>query len=779
MSYLADLIKRYKDEVNPNILVTYKRPDEYVILNREDPDLHEIWIKLPQPGQEWKVHTINHNFATIKMPELHEMKNWGLPIHKQKFAKEKMPKRLADLIKNHDNNPDTIWDILTENSGVDWYDEIQWVKKIIRKRYTGEWQFIKGKPTYIDGWHFIYLNLWLFADMTAPDYRDKDRRWYHAVKYAYTTTECPVFGANGRMLYEETPYGRKPIIKEMGRRTMLGYQYPKGRRDGATNKHLCAQYLETIDRIQVYSGIIADTGGKSEEIYKTILLPGWRRLPFFMKPMVGGYDDPAKVLSFKPQKNLKQSSEEKEKVKALALRSEIDFAEKASGSFYDGRKMFWLLCDEGGKTTAEKVDERHKILVPCIAQGNRAVVGGFMGYPSTVGEMEKKGGESYFRLSRLSHWQDRDALGQTPSGLMNFFFPAHDGLEGYIDEYGDTVIDTPKEPVMGIDGKFITLGSRDALKSQRDAYNLKGDIENYNEEVRLYPIRFRECFRTKDGDIGFNVKIIEERIDELKFNQPEMVRGDFEWVGGVFGGMIEFRQNPQGRWMVSKLISHNNKRILDGDIWFPDPRYSGQFTHGGDTFKANKTEGARMSKGGGSIFWNFDERVDYNKPIQQWVSHTTVATYLHRPPTVVEYCEDQLKACLYYNADSYPEIDVPAQWHYFEEKGFGGFMKYDIDPATKKLKNTPGFTSRGSQQKLFNAVRDYIEKHGHREKHIEFLMQCKEATSIEDFTNLDLLVANGGAIMGSQIVYMNDEQRKKQEKEKSQGKQIFKQRKYS
>jgi len=780
MSFLADLLKKYSKKVDPRILIEYRPEDEWVILNENDPDLHQIWVKLPLAGSIGKCHTIDNQFAEIKHPEYEEMANWGLPKKAQKYKRWEIPVRLKTLMDENDNDPELIWPILLKEDSVEWYEEIQWIKKVIRARFAGEWQWIKGKPTYIDGWHFAYLNFWKFADGKSPDYRFKDRKWYHGVKYAYTTTEVPIFNGSEIQYIENPETGvKRAATKETGKRTMIGYLYPKGRRDGATNKHLCAQYLETITRFGVYSGIIADTGDKSSEIYSTILVPGWRTMPFFFKPMVGGYDDPIKKLSFRPFKSQSQSKKEKSEVKAKALRSEIDFAETASGSFYDGRKMFWLLADEAGKTKTIEVDERHKVLTPCVAEGNRAEIGGFIGCPSTVGEMDKKGGMAYFRLSKLSHFQDRDLLGQTPSGLMNFFFPSHEGLQGYVDEYGDTVINTPASPVMGINGKWITIGSRDALKSQREALLKKNDIEAYNEEVRLFPERFRECFRTKDGDIGFNIKIIEDRIDQLRFEVPEMLKGNFEWENEVFGSKVYFDECEEGRWEVSKLISHNNRRILDGDIWIPDPRYDFEFTHGGDPFKANKTSGKRKSLGGGSIFWNYDERIDKDLPLQNWSSHTTVATYLFRPETLPEYCEDQLKACLYYNALSYPEIDVPAIWTYYDEKGYAGFLKYDIDIATKKLKTTPGFTSRGSQQKLFNTVRDYIEKHGHREKHLKFLMQCKEATCLEDFTDLDLLVANGGAIMGSLIVYLNDEQKKRQTETSQQDRRIFIKRRYS
>lgn len=778
MSFLADLIAKYP-ELDVNILVEYKKEDSYVILNQDDPDLHPIWIKLPAPKRPWKVHTIENNFATIQMPDYHEMINFGLPAKEQYFQREVIPARLEALIKKNDNNPDLIWPIL-KNDSASWFDEINWIKKVIRTGFTGQWQWIKGKPTYLDGWHYEYINFWKFADNKSPDYRDKDRRWYHALRYVYTTTEFPVM-ENGFVIYEDEKL-KKAKMKSYGNRTMIGYLYPKGRRDGATNKHLCAQYIETRRRFGVHSGIMADTGTKALELFATISVPGWRSQLFFFKPMTSAYDDPSKELHFRPQTSQKVTSQkQRDENKSIALRSRITYSDKASGAFYDGLKMFWLDVDEAGKTKEVEVDERHKVLVPCVAQGNRAVIGGLLGYPSTVGEMEKKGGMAYFRLAKLSHWQYRDITGQTASGLMNFYFPSYDGLEGYIDEYGDTVIETPEKPIRGIDGKLIRIGSKDALLSKRRALLDAEDIEAYNEEVRLFPIRFRECFRSKDGDIGFNTKKIDERIDELRFiKEPLGVKGNFKWRDGVKDSIVVFEEDEEfGRWYITKLNPNNNKRYLDGDIWRPDPLYEDVYTHSADPFKANKVQGKRLSMGGGSVFMNFDEELDGKKPIKDWNSFTTVATYLHRPPTLPEFCEDQLMACLYYNCKSFPEIDVAAVWTHFEERGYGGFMKYDIDHSTKKIKNTPGFTSRGSQQKLFNTLRDYFEKHSHREKHLVFLMQAREAQGLEDFTNLDLLVAGGGAIMGSNIVYETEAQKRSNEKIKTNGVQLFTKKRYS
>ena len=46
---------------------------------------------------------------------------------------------------------------------------------------------------------------------------------------------------------------------------------------------------------------------------------------------------------------------------------------------------------------------------------------------------------------------NRNANGQTKSGLYNLFIPMEWNMEGFIDRYGMPVLETPKEPVLGID----------------------------------------------------------------------------------------------------------------------------------------------------------------------------------------------------------------------------------------------------------------------------------------------------------------------------------------
>jgi len=157
MSFTLELIKKYANSVDKKILLEYKKEDTYFLCNEEDPDLMTFVIWLPEAGKEWKIHTIDGNFAKVKMPEYHQMTNWGLAAKYQKFVYEEIPYRLAKLIEQCDNISELIWNTL-ENNPYDWYEEIDFIKRQIKKDIIGDWQWIKGKPRYIDPWHFRYLN---------------------------------------------------------------------------------------------------------------------------------------------------------------------------------------------------------------------------------------------------------------------------------------------------------------------------------------------------------------------------------------------------------------------------------------------------------------------------------------------------------------------------------------------------------------------------------------------------------------------------------------------
>lgn len=450
------------------------------------------------------------------------------------------------------------------------------------------------------------------------------------------------------------------------------------------------------------------------------------------------------------------------------LKSGFNITEKGIGDYYgftvDENHLFLLADGTVVHNTVEtNVDSRHQILKNCVSQGNGSVIGGFMMYPSTVGEMKAKGGAHYFSLCQKSHWERRGKVGQTISGLMNIFFKSEEGLEGFVDPYGNSVVHVPTPQQIKAakreknwEDRFkyavLGMGARQYLEDRRKSFLDSGDMDGYNEEVRLFPQSFAEAFRTEDGDIGFNTKKLNDRIDELKFIfKTKVRRGNFKWEDNIRDSRVIWEDDEKGRWYRSKVLDENesNQKYRDGEDWFP---INPKFTSSSDTFKLNKknVQGKRFSDGGGSVFWDYDASIDGQRDIKNWLSHRFVCTYNNRPDDRDDYCEDMLMMSVYFGAMMYPENNLTYVHDWFTERGYAGYLKYDWDTKAGKFKNNSGFNSGGeSKQDLFNEVRDYIERHVHREVHLDLLMECKSISGIEDMTNWDLFTAGAGSLKGS------------------------------
>jgi hypothetical protein len=750
------LLETYRGEVSPDIIKQYKDADEWVVLN-EDKMLHPIWIKLPKP------------------PPHREIEGFGLPAKDQKFRYEEMPERLEKLV-NSCEKIDEIWQEL-ETHQLRYKEEIEWIRTQIKKVLKGHWVFINGKPTYLDGWHYGYLNFWRFQTKGRPEYRDRNRKFFHGMRYAYTTTETIVYDSEGKIVYED-PILKRPKMKDVGRKLFLGIIYPKHRRDGASNECLCAMFFETIFRFGKNNAIISMSGQHAEtSLFREISVAGWKQMPFFFKPITKSNENPNDAIEFFASRKRADSAKNSKE-----LGSKIFFSSTADSTQLDGKKIFWLLADEGGKAKDVDVYQRHQQLRECVAQGAGTVIEGFMPMPSTVGEMEGAGGRKYFELCEHSKWNERLPTGQTQTGLMLIYIPAYEGLEGYVDEYGNSIVENPTP-----DQKEFTkndFGAKEYLTSRKEELLRKGNMEKYAELCRLFPESYIECFRTKDGEIGFNLKNINDRIDLLSYEKKHLyVRGNFVWDCKKKDTFVHFMTDPDGKFLLSEILNPDQtnrmyKRVLAGNVIqrFPhEPKYIGC----ADPFKFEnaRSVGSKLSDGGGAIFKEYDHAIDADNTKENWLTHRFVCTYLHRPAIKDEYLEDMLMMCVYYGARMFPEADSGEDIQkYFENRGYAGYLKFEIDHNTNIPRKQAGFLSRTRKTELFDKLRDYIEEHAHRECHIDFLKQCKEIQSTTQMTDYDLLTACGGCLLGTDA-YINHFV-KEQTKPQKTGKPIYPKRRY-
>jgi len=726
------LLKVYGRQYDPIILAQYGAADRFVYVNTDDKDLIPIKIDLPEA------------------PDYHLIEGFGLPAKDQKWQPPKIPKKLRELQAKHETL-DEIWSEIESNPDI-YEHEIEFIKKAWSHRLNGYWFFNNGIPTYIDGWHYFYCGWWNI-DVGLPKYRDRDRRFFLFARKIYNETKAPRCDAKGFAIKNNA--GEYEWI-EFSKRLFYGFNYPKHRREGATYKAECVNY-EIISRTMgAWGGIQSMNDEQARKCFLRHLVGPWKKLPFFFKPNYEGSTSPKSELSFSPPAK-RLSSRGALSTSELGLESGINF-EMADPSAYDGDKLYFHHDDEVGKLKKGiSCWDRHTVVKECLVMGSEII--GYTIKTSTVGEMERGGGRLFKHQCMMSDYYQRTPNGQTRSGLAVLFIPADDGLQGFIDEYGMSVIGTPNKQQAEFIGRKI--GAREYLLNRRKGYIDAGDQEGLSEEIRLYPIRFAECFRTAAKSSGFNMNKLESYIDDLSFSRALTVRGDFAWRGNKRDSEVEFRLNPNGRFIVSHQLDEReaNRKYWseDEETWMPGNTQWG--VAGGDPFKFNKTEGNRKSKGGGAVVKKGKVRDgDFS------MRRNFACTYANRTFDKNMYGEDMIMMCVYYGVQMFPEINVPFLWDYFDERGYGGYLLYKVDPKTFEFGKTPGGqTSEKIKQDIFTEWMTWIENEADTEKHIEVLEECRDIEGPEDMTNYDLFTAGGYALLGTHGIY--DEMAKLDEQE--------------
>ena len=146
----------------PDCKIIYKDADTSFTINDGDQDLDSITISLPEP------------------PSYGLIDGYGLPPEEQYFKRLVIPDKLKDIQRDaqngmrgrQKNNQNFIitfdklikafWKAfeVKRDSG---YDKVsEFIKEVHWHRKHGYWFFNDGKPTYITGDHFDYLNFWVF-----------------------------------------------------------------------------------------------------------------------------------------------------------------------------------------------------------------------------------------------------------------------------------------------------------------------------------------------------------------------------------------------------------------------------------------------------------------------------------------------------------------------------------------------------------------------------------------------------------------------------------------
>ena len=608
----------------------------------------------------------------------------------------------------------------------------RWVDYIEQEfdcREQGFWFMNNGKPTYITGAHYMYLQ-WSSIDVGYPDFREANRIYW--------------------IFWEACKADNRSF----------GMIYLKIRRSGfsfmASSECINVGTLARDARV----GILSKTGADAKKMFTDKVVPINSRLPFFFKPIMDGMDKPKTELAFRlpaskiTKKNMYDNSQED----IDGLDTSIDWKNTEDNS-YDGEKLLFLAHDESAKwLKPNNIKDNWRVTKTCLRLGSKIIGKCMMGSTSNA---LSKGGQNYKDIYEDSRVVNRNANGQTKSGLYALFIPMEWNMEGFIDIFGMPVFKKPEQPILGVDKGMIKNGAIDYWEAEVDS--LKSDADALNEFYRQFPRTESHAFRDESKQALFNLTKIYQQIDynDSLIKEHHVTRGTFHWRDGVKDSTVVWTPDNKGRFLVSWLPPRhlqNNVRDKGGNK-YPASESLGSF--GCDSYDISAVVGGRGSNGSlhGLTKFHMDDG-----PTNQFFLE-----YIARPQTAEIFFEEVLMACVFYGMPILIENNKPRLLYHFKNRGYRQFCLNRPDKHHSKLSKTekelggiPN-SSEDVKQAHAAAIESYIEKYvgmdlaaNYRDPDdmgtMPFTRTLEDWAKfdINDRTKFDASISSGLAIMANQ-----------------------------
>ena len=663
----------------------YKTIDKYIppaVLKRKN--TAKTWLYgynekydlviISKTGELGEVISINGLIIGLpKKPPVHP--NSKLDIYKrsvkkeeQYWEREELPKELTRISSIFQ------WNEMPDNFKSNWVD---YIENEFDKRELGHWFYNNGTPTYMTGSHYMYLQ-WTSIDVGYPDFREANRIFFIYWEACRADNRC------------------------------FGMDYLKIRRSGfsfmGSSECVNTGSLAKDSRV----GILSKTGSDAKKMFTDKVVPISTRLPFFFKPIQDGMDKPKTELAFRipASKITKKNMYETVDNELYGLDTTIDWKNTDDNS-YDGEKLLLLVHDESGKwIKPNNILNNWRVTKTCLRLGSKIIGKCLMGSTSNA---LNKGGDNFKKLYEDSNPRERNANGQTKSGMYSLFIPMEWNMEGFIDKHGMPVFYKPSDKIMGVDGEYIRNGAIDYWEAEVDS--LKKDADALNEFYRQFPRTESHAFRDESKSSLFNLTKIYQQIDynDSLIMEHHMTRGRFYWKDGVKDSEVIWTPDNRGRFKVSWTPKKglNNSKYSKHGVFFPSNEHIGAF--GCDSYDISGTVGGRGSNGAlhGMTKFNMDDAP----------SSEFFLEYVARPQTAEIFFEEVLMACVFYGMPILVENNKPRLLYHFKNRGYRGYSMNRPDKHYNKLSKTekelggiPN-TSEDVKQSHAAAIESYIEKH--------------------------------------------------------------------
>lgn len=627
---------------------------EQTLVNIIDDHIKPHVLKRMNNGKKWEYgYNEAHDIVVIskngQIGEIYEIQNLKIALPTEfdvvKFKDNKWqyteyPKELSRFKSVFD------WNEAPDEFKNKWFD---YIDTEFTRREDGFWFINNKKPTYITGSHYNYLQ-WSKIDVGKPDFRESNRLFF--------------------IFWEACKADHRSY----------GMCYLKNRRSGFS----FMSSAETVNLATLSSdsrfGILSKTGPDAKKMFTDKVVPISVNYPFFFKPIQDGMDRPKTELAYRvpaskfTRKKLDTNSQVED---ITGLDTTIDWKNTGDNS-YDGEKLSLLVHDESGKwEKPTNILNNWRVTKTCLRLGSRVIGKCMMG--STSNSLDK-GGENFKKLYEDSDVTKRNANGQTASGLYSLFIPMEWNYEGYIDEYGYPVFDTPEKKVYDTFGNEIRMGVIDYWENEVEG--LKNDQDGLNEFYRQFPRTVEHAFRDEAKNSLFNLTRIYQQIDynqDLR-NTNILTKGNFQWENGIKDTRVIFLPSNNGRFLISWVPNTNlqNRVIIKNGVKYPGNEHLGAF--GCDSYDISGTVSGVGSNGSLHGLTKFS--------MEEAPANHFFLEYISRPQTAEIFFEDILMAIVFYGMPILCENNKPRLLYHIKRRGYRGYSMNRPDRTWNNLSQT-------------------------------------------------------------------------------------------
>ena len=653
-----------------------------------------------------------------KIGDIYEIQNLkiALPLEENvhKFENNKwtfldLPKELKRIKTIFD------WEKYPVDFKEKWYD---YIDTEFERREKGFWFYNKDRSIYLTGSHYVYLQ-WSKIDVGKPQFREANRLFFIFWEACKADTRC------------------------------YGMCYLKNRRSGfsfmASGEVV---NLATISSDSRY-GILSKSGPDAKTMFTDKVVPISVNYPFFFKPIQDGMDRPKTELAYRvPASKFTRrkilANEPQEQLQGLD--TTIDWKNTGDNS-YDGEKLKLLVHDESGKwERPNNILNNWRVTKTTLRLGSRIIGKCMMG--STSNALDK-GGDNFKKLYYDSDVTQRNANGQTRSGLYSLFIPMEWNYEGYIDSYGVPIFETPEDEKYGPHGTKIDQGVIEYWQNEVDG--LKQDQDALNEFYRQFPRTEQHAFRDEAKASLFNLTKIYEQVDfnEDAKNDKSITVGNFAWVNGQKDTQVVFYPNKDGRFHISWIPPRylQNKIILKRGYKYPGNEHIGAF--GCDSYDISGTVDGKGSNGSLHGLTKFS--------MEDAPANHFFLEYIARPQTAEIFFEDVLMACVFYGMPLLAENNKPRLLYHFKRRGYRGFSmnrpdKLKLSLTEREIGGVPN-SSEDMKQAHAAAIETYIENNvgltpnGYGNMYFQRTLNDWAKFNINNRTKHDASISSGLALM--------------------------------